>query len=145
MMNEESCISQSFNSLAMQGVEPNKHSLMGGCRLARQEESGEVQVVLPKRWSLVFEGFPLWCLALNKFNTAKVVIQDWNNLIEFEDFLKSQTSLFSLPIFHSLSMNLIDFGKDLVTDYVLCSGSLSFLKLQTKSLTGKGLFLLNSP
>ena len=150
-MNVVSCEGKRKISSALGSVEPHHHISMGGEEEgvlavgSRIEEGGNIHLVEPKRWGLVFEGLPLWLLALTKINIVKLIFLDWSSLTEFDAFLKAQTSLLIKVMCQSLNVNQIVFGSHQEVDVMLYSGNLNFLRSKSQLLLSKSILLLNTP
>ena len=62
-----------IDSSALVSVKPNHHTSLGGRVGGRIEEDGVVKIVEPRVWGVVFEGLPLWLLALSRIKIVKLL------------------------------------------------------------------------
>ena len=110
----------------------------------RLEEQGQIRVVLPQSFILIFEKAPLWLLVLNKRNTGKLYIPGCTSLSNFSLQLTKNKLDHGLhyDILLDIGIHNIVFANSPEDSCLLVCGTIPFLNDQRSHLRQrKGIFI----
>ena len=113
----------------------------------RIQESGVLMRTRPLVWGFSCKGYPLWLLVLNPLNCGELHIRGFITYDCFISNLDKTTRPLVGQIFSKLGFSWVKFvgSRGSKVEIELCSGSLPYLFHHISLMTGKGIFLLDTP